>query len=261
MRFNLGYLFGFLGFLVSQHALAVDLPEPMIAHDPILPQVNTSGWYLRGDIGFAKQTGPRISSLTRHVDADSQLTASGNFGVGYRLGESFRVDLGVQALFPREVSALQPCALACARTSKDHLQVSAVASLVNIYADLGNYGGFTPYVGAGLGAAYVRTADVLAHNSDNSEVRARGAGKWNFAYALMAGTSYEIDQAWSVDAGYQYLALGSGETEAYTLDGQQTRMQLKNLNTHNVRLGLRYQFGGSEVHQPGVFPNSYMPVR
>ena len=88
--------------------------------------------------------------------------------------------------------------------------------MVNGYADLGSWYGFTPYVGAGVGFArntlsgLTDTAfNTLAGGSMSSSAGYAGDhSKWNFAWALMAGLSFDVTQNLKLDLGYRYLDVG-----------------------------------------------------
>jgi opacity protein-like surface antigen len=75
----------------------------------------------------------------------------------------------------------------------------------------------TPYVGAGVGAAY----NVLADE-----------GRWNFAWAAMAGAAYHLSPNLSFDFGYRYADLGRG----IALDNS-----LLDVNAHEFKVGFRYK--------------------
>jgi opacity protein-like surface antigen len=114
-------------------------------------------------------------------------------------------------------------------------KVSASAYLMNGYLDLGHWYNITPYVGVGAGLAYINTqANVTYTFSDGTPygknndfcggstglggISCYHLGYWNnsgprvtnynFAYALMAGFSYDVSNLLKIDIGYRYLNLG-----------------------------------------------------
>jgi opacity protein-like surface antigen len=127
--------------------------------------------------------------------------------------------------------------------------------LANLYLDLGNWYGFTPYVGAGVGV------NVLYQRAQSQWYQGNGApyagvtwtdpfsnitfmANWDsqrqgtflrVAYAFMGGVAYDIDNHWKVDLGYRFLNLGK-------ITGQDANRVLisKDLTAHQVRLGFRY---------------------
>ncbi|MBX8803520.1 porin family protein, partial [Ochrobactrum sp. MR28] len=77
-------------------------------------------------------------------------------GVGYQVTGYFRTDLTVdyltRAKFSGSTSGVCTANNAYADcVSNDTAKMSALSILANAYIDLGNFNGFTPYVGAGIG--------------------------------------------------------------------------------------------------------------
>lgn len=72
--------------------------------------------------------------------------------------------------------------------------------------------GFSPYVSAGAGAAYVRTGSYGETALPNVTPRTSAGYAENtntqFAYALGAGLDYQLNQRFILSGGYQYLSLG-----------------------------------------------------
>jgi len=147
--------------------------------------------------------------------------------------------------------------------------------LANAYVDLGNWSGLTPYVGGGLGATisamqgslnYYETANGQTYAADLTPTGAYpliwvdpygtpitpqpaipfAPQNWNrtinsttygFAWALMAGFSYQLTPSVAIDVGYRYL--NSGATR--TLVNPQTGTTLHQSNvSQQVRIGVRY---------------------
>jgi len=146
--------------------------------------------------------------------------------------------------------------------------------LVNGYLDLGHYWGFTPYVGAGLGASYnqnsssliyYRTSDGAPWGPDLTMPQTQnvprwitlngqtwptqppfGPTNWNqyaekkswaFAWNVMAGFAYDIQDNLKLDIGYRYLNAGT-----YTsLPGYWTLRSpvTGSITAQEVRVGLR----------------------
>jgi opacity protein-like surface antigen len=117
-------------------------------------------------------------------------------------------------------------------------KISAASVLFNGYIDLGTWYCITPYIGAGVGAAYVSTTDYASAvappftSSDHHQ--------WNFAWAAMAGFDYAVTPGLKVDVGYRYLNLGDTQTDSDAF-GQMT---FKNVAAQEVRVGLRWSFDG-----------------
>ena len=69
--------------------------------------------------------------------------------------------------------------------------------------------------------------------------------KWNFAYALHAGLAYAVDPSLTIELGYHYLNMGSavsGDLTTFTnINERYNPMQFKDLTSHDVTIGLRWQ--------------------
>ena len=121
--------------------------------------------------------------------------------------------------------------------------------MANAYAYLGTYHGITPYMGAGIGGARVNWDDLENAISGGPTNRHKGTSSWRFAYALMAGASYCLTHNVDVDLGYRFTHITSGRMfEEYAPDGTDIGVGPGfdgGMNVHEVRLGLRYNFGGN----------------
>src|SRR6185436_1854935 len=82
-----------------------------------------------------------------------------------------------------------------------------VVALANGYLDLGSWSGFTPYVGAGAGVAYINTYDYINTTLPVGE-SVKTASKTNFAWAWTVGVSFQVTPNWAFDLGYRNLHLG-----------------------------------------------------
>lgn len=120
-------------------------------------------------------------------------------------------------------------------TANPWAKVTANVYLLNAYLDLGHWYGLTPYVGVGAGLAYVHSQANVTYRFINGTLYGDGNSfcggstgisgvpcyhlgyannmgpnvtNYNFAYALMAGFSYDISSLLKVDVGYRFLDLG-----------------------------------------------------
>ena len=83
------------------------------------------------------------------------------------------------------------------------------AVMANAYYDLGTWAGVTPFVGAGLGAAYTGPLRLPLFGGVRWLGIAAGRGQWGFAWALMAGLAYQVTPSLTLEASYRYLGLGN----------------------------------------------------
>ncbi len=234
----------------STVAYAADLPAPIFVEEPELPPVEIGGgWYLRGDIGYKVYKKPQANfASVKFKDEELDPTGVVGVGVGYRVNDFLRTDVTLDYEWDSDFTGHVDCPGLCdgsSGRSDEFATLDVWTVLWNAYADLGHYNGFTPYVGAGIGASYVNVKNVRAINANGRRVKYPNGHKWNLSWALMAGTSYEIDENWKIDAGYRYLHIGEVQTKSFDSSGYVTGIKYDNLAAHEVRVGLRYEFGGS----------------
>lgn len=174
--------------ITSCGAYAADLmaPPPVAVGSQERLEFGT-GWYLRGDISWAREKNPIIFADPNLASQAKALNGySITLGGGYKFNTWFRADLTYDYL--REISVTQRSSnFTCYDTLTDN-GVNIVAGenscyarqngklsrhvfLANGYLDLGTWSGLTPYVGAGVGTAYGRVrggAYDWFHSADNS---------------------------------------------------------------------------------------------
>lgn len=102
--------------------------------------------------------------------------------------------------------------------------------LFNAYLDIPNSSGFTPYIGAGAGAAFIKSeGKVMGMSSGDTEAVAAGQ--------VGLGCSYAFNRHVSADLGYRFLFMGDTETVC-----DPVRLSLRRNSMHQVMLGLRIMF-------------------
>ena len=264
-------LFAALFAGVAGPALAADLAEPPVVEQapPVAYEqpADFGGWYIRGDIDYhwsrfgggdytTYGTAPQIPGSFATGSLKGAFSAGA--GVGYQITQHFRTDLTADWMFGSSFrgSTNGFCTggtVAC--TSTDTSSYSAMLLLANAYVDIGTWHGVTPYVGAGIGGAWVKW-DTL-HNSDlDGDFYHQGGKGWRFAYALMAGASYCLTDRVKLDVGYRYSHINGGKMFEYASDSNVGPGYDHGINVHEVRGGLRYQFGRSDCAPP---PEPYQP--
>jgi opacity protein-like surface antigen len=258
------------GLAVPVEAFAediIDAPEVTIS-----TAAEQHGLYLRGDIGYAPWSGQGDPSY-RTFDAGTGTYGSVPFngerfgeplaaslGLGYQINDMFRADLTgdyFDGRFEGASAVALPCAGEGGGTTCSvgtNADVKAYGLMANAYADLGTLAGFTPYLGAGLGATNLRFSDVSQTSACIAGLGAcsgapaatasyDGYDSWRFTYALMAGVSYDVTDRLKLDLGYRYSHIGSGEMFGFgneSLAGATGAKGLDDgLGRHELRAGLR----------------------
>jgi opacity protein-like surface antigen len=260
----------------SPMAFAADMPfftpPPAPVNDE--PVEWGTGWYLRGDIGAAHVSPEDLNGVVLTKDFANNWTAG--LGGGYQYNKWFRTDItvdfqslynktGAQAvLLPCQIGAVgtpvggpftgsTPIFAGCSPIVRNRTEAASV--LANAYVDLGNWYGFTPYIGAGVGVNVLYqkaqtnwymgnlvpyagttwtdpfTLGTYMANWDKQY----NATYLRFAYGLMAGVAYDLTDHIKVDVGYRYLNLGKIEG----VDSWNNRVS-RDLQIHQARIGFRY---------------------
>ncbi|MGY5800348.1 outer membrane protein [Rhizobium sp. LEGMi12c] len=246
-------------------AFAADATPPEIK----IPEVSVKdakGWYVRGDVGYAVNASRTDTRFRAYNPASSDYSSnsfdstrfggdfSGSLGVGYQFNDLFRADVTGDFFsgdFDGRISSNSPCSGGPGGTgcsTKAHSSFRAGSLMVNGYVDLGTLAGFTPYVGAGLGATRVSWSNVntIGSCSDGASscggaasvsARYSGDSDWRLTYALMAGVAYEVAPNVKVDLGYRFSHIAGGEM--FGDSAASTTGRDGALSRHEIRVGLR----------------------
>lgn len=247
-----------LGFLllagISAPAAAADLYQPPVVPAPVYQPVPTGGWYIRGDLdyhwsklrgadyvtyggcGGCGAAGPGDDFDTTHLKGAWSIGA----GVGYKINHYLRTDLTVDYWGKSKFHGTTSGVCGGAGCENNDSAYTAWLLLANAYVDLGTWHGVTPYLGAGIGGAYVKWDDMKYGGDSNP-----GESNWRFAYALMAGASYCLTHNLDLDIGYRFTHIQGGKMFGYAATPDVGPGYDKGMNVHEVRAGLRYNFGGN----------------
>ena len=255
--------------LLSQAAFAADMAiAPPPAYAPAVVE-DFGGWYLRGDIGFSNQRVDRLNNVLDRNNTSSVQTNNFNtagifgLGVGYRFNNWFRADVtgeyrGNSQFFGKDVNTF-PGGVG---TDTYHGTKSEWVVLGNAYVDLGTWWCVTPFIGAGVGGARVSIANFTDAGITNiggvtspSLAFGDSASKWNLAWAVHAGLAYRVTPNFTVELAYRYLDMGDGLTgDLRTFDGSGVNtnnpMTFKNITSHDLKLGVRWDLTSPHVYAP-----------
>lgn len=249
---------------IAGPALAADLlgpaPRPYVEPAPALAVAELgSGWYLRGDIGYAdfEKVGEKPYGVPVPPFDSMRLKSTyvAGIGIGYKFNTWLRADITGDYRGAAAFDARSSRTGYTEGYSVDRGKIQSSTLLLNGYIDLGTWSGITPYVGAGIGVAQNRfgsySAQVVcltAACGDPTPGASYPLGpqarsyvpsgtRTNLAWAVMAGASMELMPGVLIDAGYRYVSLGEARTR---LDSFGVGTRTKDLSAHEVRLGIRY---------------------
>ncbi len=279
-----GLMLATAGAFSTTAAMAADYDPPVFEapalEEEYVPVDVGSGWYLRGDVGYAFQSS--IGDVNyRTFDLLSATYSSNSFdtarldtdftygiGAGYRFTDYLRADLTWDMFkgdFSGSTSAAAPCGIGedadtTCRT-EDSARMYGTTYMANAYFDLGTFKSLTPYLGAGLGMARVKwegltnqmycvNGPVLPGDACSGAAYAAAehssAASWRFAYSLMAGVAYDVSKNLKLDVGYRYRHIAGGDMfgwDSLTGAAGASGVQGKDdgMDMHEVKVGLRYE--------------------
>ena len=222
--------------LLGGAATAADMAQraPIIESASVAPEEIGTGWYLRGDIGFARQTPAKMTwQTTTETATKATSSLDSGIGLGYKFNDWMRADLTLDYLSKFKQTGT------VSATASDVVRLDATTVMANGYADLGNYGGLTPYIGAGLGFAIMKASGAVRTTTTTSYAFSN-ANTYAFAASLATGVSYDLGHGVQTDLGYRMLYLSGNQTGTETTGTLVGPIKLSNALSHQFRIGLRY---------------------
>lgn len=171
--------------------------------------ITSFGFYLEPKIAGSIMMGNYLNktNLSQSSSFDLNSSFGGGMALGYDFQSYFKVPMRMEAEYLIRTTT---------HFNKDSYDVSLVAPqtlFVNLYYDFENESNFTPYIGGGIGAAFVGVDS-------------------NFAWNVGAGLTYDISECVALNLGYRYNSYGQFENNNTT----------GILSAHEVLAGLRYKF-------------------
>lgn len=221
--------------MFGSSVLAADMivPEPEYPTYPELPEVDyglTGSFYLRGSLGGNLLWARNVElCCTSHTVDEMGWGYSAGVGAGYEFGDGWRVDATVDYLENFGMKA-----------SGYNISLRSTVALANVYYDFdldgfGKHsveGGWTGYVGAGVGKAFSWTS---ATHAVNPHLHAGSAPATSWAAAGMVGVGYDMG-ALVADVGYRALWMKGFSTAGGT------DLWAQDAIAHEIRASLRYRF-------------------
>lgn len=203
--------------------------------------------------GWGEYSRPSDDAVSlSHIGDETEGSFGGALAIGYDFKPKFDIPLRaeIEYAYMSETSASSTRANLLPNTdwsAKQNFQAQTL--FANVYYDFHNSTSFTPYVGAGLGVAFINTdADLSAIDAvtpANTTIASTGSQtETNFAWNVGVGVGYAINEMFTVDLGYRFASLGGAET-SWSQDqfgDDFTRSEADNLYMHQVALGLRINF-------------------
>ncbi|WP_264731596.1 P44/Msp2 family outer membrane protein [Wolbachia endosymbiont (group A) of Sphaerophoria taeniata] len=177
-----------------------------------------------GVTGLKKKTGDTAD--TTHLYNASFIAGGGAFG--YKM-DDIRVDVeGIYSWLNKDTNVTGTAVPGAVAE-----RLTAISGLVNVYYDVAIEDmPITPYVGVGVGAAYISTPLATAVSSQN--------GKFAFAGQARAGVSYDVTPEVKLYAGARYFGSYGANFDKTDKDG---KGELKVLySTVGAEAGVAFNF-------------------
>jgi len=227
-------------------------------------QAQMPGWYFGGEGAWSHLNDQSSTATSSGMSAPLKIHPGEGFAAGvnggYEFGSGLRFEGELVYRRHDEKSATSAGVTAPTRGNIDNLAIMG-----NAYYDFNNVTKFTPYIGAGVGAARLHLDDfnfVGAPGSLNDD-------NWRLAYQGIAGVRYTVDPSWSASLDYRYFATTDPKFSG-TVAGVPSRLKTE-YNTHNVMLGAAYHFapppppppvaGPVPAAAPAIIPPAPTPER
>ena len=250
-----------LGQTAGAAAADLGLPSPP---EPV-PCVGCAGpWYLKGFVGMANpDVGDifaeefKLNDTFKVWHQDIKSTPLFGLGFGYDTGHYFRFDITGEYRGSAVFLAQDSYQTFGPGTNEYTADIESWVGLANAYIDLGTWHCVTPYIGGGVGFASI---DVLGLKDVNVPVNgvafAKDNTEANFAWALYGGLAYKVTPGLTIDLSYRYTDLGDAESgirTAYDLSATAGGIEIQDITSHDVMLGVRWALGSQPAPMPVAF--------
>ena len=193
---------------------------------------------------------------SRAFNDKREATVAGGVSVGYNFKERYNTPLRLEVNYTARSDANNNPKSAMMPGSGNYIEHTQKISLntltFNIWADIPTNSAFTPYVGGGLGAAFI---DYQAKNTEHfsngitADVFSASQKKTNFAWNIGGEVAYDVNAQFTVDLGYRYLDAGkisiNKNVPTFNSGGTTPVNQLKietRINSNELFLEGRYKF-------------------
>lgn len=201
-----------------------------------------SPFYAAGKIGASILTADDISAddnagETVDFGDDDETVFSLGLALGVDLNEEYELPVRAELeyMYRNELQA-DGAAVVYGDPMELSADIKVQTLMLNAYYDFRNSTKFIPYVGAGLGLAFIGIdGEITDVNTGNSLEDTDS--QTSMAWQVGAGVAYPITGNLLADLGYRYVNLGEAEFNADFNTNFDT-----DLSGHEFVLGLRYNF-------------------
>lgn len=197
-----------------------------------------------------------VGTVTEDVDDEDDSTFGGALAIGYDFQPNFGVPVRAEVEYAlRSQSKVGNSDEYLVDDGEDSFILQGDGSMkfdiqtlfLNVYYDIDTGTPFTPYIGGGVGWAFIKARGALELTVLGTQIFDESASntETNFAWNLAAGVGYDFNENLTFDLGYRYLDFGDVETGTMTstLSGPPVDINYDtSLTAHEVLLAVRYTF-------------------
>ena len=239
-------LAAFAAIVMIAPAGAADLMGGSLKDDPMVQAPARSSCYVRGDIGYgwSKDADAYYWGNATQENFDSADLGDAGFGeLGFGCGSGvrgLRADLTFGWHGDKDFEGHIPLTVP---DDPITTSVRSMTSLVNVYYDLGDWGGWVPYVGAGVGAAF-HQMDMVYATDPSSPNPQFGDDTFDLAWQVSTGVGYRLTDSMMLDFGYRYLDMGSARSNSVDLALENNPILETDVAEHEIKAGIRIDLSG-----------------
>jgi opacity protein-like surface antigen len=187
---------------------------------PAIGSASPSGPYFSGNVGAVILTDSTLSDNLGAFNIEFSDGFGVNGALGYEVGMSrFEVEIGYRSNDVNRFSDYW--------ARYDSGDMTSTSIMFNGYLDFKNLSRMTPFLGAGLGVAFVGAEDVGVDGYWFGD-----ADDTVFAYQFIGGLGYALAPNTCFDISYRYFATSDIDLDGFDADYE----------SHNFMIGVRYAF-------------------
>ncbi|MDL2260545.1 outer membrane beta-barrel protein [Deltaproteobacteria bacterium OttesenSCG-928-K17] len=126
-------------------------------------------------------------------------------------------------------------------SASQKFEVTAHSIMANAFYDFNTNSAFTPYVGGGLGLAYLKTDyRTNMHNGDSGSAT-MSKKDWNLAWNIGGGFAYYLNDSTALDFGYRYMDLGTADAGNFNVSNMgYSGSASMDYTAHEFSVGVRF---------------------
>jgi len=198
---------------------------------PGFAQAESTGVYVAPKFVLNMQSA-ELEALGASSGTLDDTTAGGALAVGYDFSAKYNVPVRAELEFGA-YGALSADERVDGVSAEAEVGIKTL--MLNAYWDITKYGDFTPYVGAGLGVAWVKT-ELSASASGIGSLSIDDTASV-FAGQVGVGCSYAVTDSVALDLGYRCLVMGASDMDIFGV-----KFETKENIAHQIMLGVRVTF-------------------